>query len=73
MSEKAGLDWHQPYLDHDTADVIDTLCDGVGGAGDRDGPLRGVRQHLTRHLDGRAGNLESERGWCFNTLANKVT
>jgi len=37
--------------------VVDTLRDGVSGAGDCDCALCGVGQHVGRHLNGGAGHL----------------
>lgn len=37
-------------LQHDAADVVDALCDGVARACDGDGSLRTVRQHVAGHL-----------------------
>lgn len=44
-------------LQHDAANIVDALGDGVGGAGDGDGPLGGVWQHLGGHLDRGARHL----------------
>ena len=38
------------YLEHDAADVVNALGDGVSGAGHRHSPLCRVGQHLTGHL-----------------------
>jgi len=45
------------HLGHDGADVEDALDDRLAGAGHRDRPLRRVRQHLARHLDGSPCDL----------------
>ena len=45
------------YLRHDVTDVVNALCDGLAAARDRDGPLGGVGQHLTRHLHARPAPL----------------
>lgn len=37
--------------------MVDALGDGVPGAGDGHGPLRGVGQHVGGHLDGGARHL----------------
>ena len=42
------------HLRHDGTDVEDALDDGVAAARDGDRPLRGVGQHLTRHLGQRS-------------------
>lgn len=38
------------YLQHDHADLLDTLNYRLGSAGDGDGSLRGVGEHVSRHL-----------------------
>lgn len=45
------------YLEHNIANVVDALCDRLPGARDRDGPLRGIRQHVRGNLDRNAGDL----------------
>lgn len=50
------------YLQHHHTDLLDTLDDGLGGAGNGDGTLRGVGEHVTCHLNlGSRGLAERER------------
>lgn len=55
------------HLQHDGADVSHALSDGLRRAGDGDGPLGGVRQHVPRHLHLSARGLgppdRADRGW----------
>lgn len=46
------------HLQHDHADLLDTLDDGFWGAGDCHCTLCGVGQHVARHLDLGAGGLQ---------------
>lgn len=51
----SGPNW--TYLKHHHANVVNALGDGVARAGDGDGALRRVGQHVRGHLDGRARHL----------------
>lgn len=45
------------YLEHDDADMVNALRDGLSGAADGDGAFRRIGQHFGGDLYGRAGHL----------------